>query len=70
MILVSKLNFEKHLKSKSPKVNKIIELLPKLQKTLPKQSLIKIFKYFIRPHVDYGDVISYSASFHQKLETL
>ena len=35
--------------------------------------LITIYKSFIRPHLDYGDVIydqNYNNSFHQKLESL
>ena len=28
-----------------------------LNNLLPKQALLKIYKSFIRPHVDYGDVI-------------
>lgn len=54
------------------KVNKAIGLLHKLQKTLLKQSLSAIYKYFVRPRLDYGDVIfnqSYKVSFHRKLET-
>ena len=53
------------------KVNKTIGLLCKLQKTLPRQSLLTIYKAFLRPHLDYSDVIfdqSYNASLHQKLE--
>ena len=28
-----------------------------LQNTLPRKSLITIFKSYIRPHLDYGDII-------------
>ena len=38
MILDSKLNFEKHLRTIFTKVNKTTSLLRKLQKTLPRQS--------------------------------
>ena len=37
--------------------NKTTGLLRKLQNTLPRTSLITIFKSFIRPHLDYGDII-------------
>ena len=36
-------------------------------------SLLTIYKSFIRPHLDYGDVIydqAYTASFHQKIESV
>ena len=55
MILDTKLDFSLHLKNVQNKVNKTIGLLRKLQDTLPRTSLIIIFKSFIRPHLDYGD---------------
>ena len=57
MILDTKLDFRLHLKNVQNKVNKTIGLLRKLQDTLPRASLITIFKSFIRPHLDYGDII-------------
>ena len=53
--------------------NKITGLLRKLQNTLPRTSLITIFKSFIRPHLDYGDIIydrAYNTSFHQNIESI
>ena len=55
------------------KVNKTIGLLCKLQNIPPRSALLTIYKSFIRPHLDYGDIIydqAYNASFHQKLELL
>ena len=72
MILDSKLNFEKHFKTISTKVNKTIGLFRKLQKTLSQQPLLTSYKSFIRPLLGYGDVIfnqSFNISFLQKLET-
>ena len=34
-----------------------IDLLRKLQSLLPLTSLLTIYKSFIRPHLDYGDVV-------------
>ena len=34
-----------------------IGLLQKLQSILPQTSLLTIYKLFIRPHLDYGDVV-------------
>ena len=56
MILGTKLDFSLHLKNVQNKVKKTIGLLCKLQDTLPRTSLITIFKSFIRPHLDYGDI--------------
>ena len=55
------------------KVNKTIAFLCKLQNILPRSALLTIYKSFIRPHLDYGDIIydqAYNASFHQKIELL
>ena len=40
---------------------------------MPRGSLLTIFKSFVRPHLDYGDVIydqSYNNTFHQKMESI
>ena len=57
MFLDSKLNFSEHLKTIFQKTNKTIGLLRKLQTLLPRAPLIAIYKSFIRPHLDYGDMI-------------
>ena len=44
-----------------------------MQNLLPRASLITIYKPFIRPHLDYGDILydqAYNMSFHQKLESI
>ena len=73
MFLDTKLNFQGHLKSILNKVNKTIGLLRKLHNTLPRLPLLAIHKPFIRPHIDYGEIIydvAYNVSFHQKLESI
>ena len=68
----SKLDFSLHLKNLQKKVNKTIGLLCKLKNTLPRTSLITIFKSFIRPHLDYGDIIydwAYHSLFHPYIES-
>ena len=72
-ILDNKLNFEEHPKNILNKVYKTIGLLCKLQNILPREPLLTIYKSFVRPHLDYGDVIHdqhYNNSFHQKLESM
>ena len=56
-------------------INKTIELLRKLQNTLPRPLLLTIYKSFIRPHLGYGDIIynaynAYNASFQQNVERI
>ena len=68
MFLDFKPNFEEHFKDMFNKVNKIIGLLQKLQNAFPRPSPLIIYKSFIRPHLDYGDVIydqAYNAIFQQ-----
>ena len=48
-------------------------LLQKLQPIVPRTSLLTIYKSFIRPHLDYGDVVYDQPSndvFSNKLETV
>ena len=55
------------------KVNKTIGFLRKLQNILSRSALLTIYKSFIRPNLDYDDIIydqADNASFHQKLELL
>ena len=55
--LDEKLNFQTHIKEKIAKANKGIGIIRKLAKVLPRESPITIYKSFVRPHIDYGDVI-------------
>ena len=73
MFLDCKLNFEEHLKTIVNKVNKTIGFLRKFQNVLPRKFLLTIYKFFIRPHLDYSNIIynqTYNTSFHQRLESL
>ena len=73
MILDTRLDFNLHLKNVQNKLNKAIVLLRKLQNTLPRTSLITVFKLFIRPPLDYGDIIYERAdntSLHQNIESI
>ena len=66
--LDSKFAFENHLKMVTTKVNKIIGLLRKLQNLFPITALIAIYKAFVRPHSDYGDILYdqiFNLTFHQ-----
>ena len=56
MILDNKLDFSLHLKNVQRKVNKTITVIRKLQNILPRESLITVYKSFIRPHLDYGNL--------------
>ena len=73
LILDKKLNFQEYLQNILKKVNKTIWLLRKLENILPRVPLLTIYKTFVRPHLDYVDVIydqHYNIFFHQKLESI
>ena len=64
------ISFNKHLETVLAKVNKGSAIFRKLQSVLPREALLTIYKSFICPHFDYGDVIydqSYNDPFHSKL---
>ena len=68
IFLEAQLTFEEHLK-----VNKTIGMLWKLQKNLPRPALMTIYKAFVRPYLDYGEVIYdevYNKTFYQKFESI
>ena len=61
------------MKMVSRKISKTLGLPCKLQNFLPRAALITRYKAFIRPHLDYGDILydqAYKMSFHEKLESI
>ena len=57
IILDSKLSFSAHIKSAISKTRKGIGLLKYLSKYLPRHTLNELYKLYVRPHLDYGNVI-------------
>ena len=57
IILDENVNFKEHIDSTILKVNKAIALLKKLRCSLPRKSLITIYKALLSPLLDYGDTI-------------
>ena len=57
MLLDSRLNFNEHVQSKMNKCYKIIGLIKKFSIHLPREALLRIYKSFVRPNLDYGDII-------------
>ena len=73
LILDEKLNFKEHLKEQMSKAYKSIAILRKLQKIIPRNSLLTIYKSFIRPCLDYDDIIYHqpnNGSLCQKTESI
>ena len=73
LILDEKLNLKQHMVSAVSKLNKGIYIIKKLRYSLPQKSLITIYKAFLRPPIDYGDIIyehPQNDSFSEKLESI
>ena len=73
IILDSKLTFENPTNKVTTKKNKFIRILRKQKNLLPRNALITIYKAFVRPHLDYGDVLYdeiFNLSFKQKLKSI
>ena len=73
LFLDKKLSFDHHLNEKVSKAYKGISLIKRLYRYLPRKSLLCIYKSFIRPHLDYADVIydqPHNESFCSKIESI
>ena len=57
LILDNKLDHNKHLDEKINKCNKLIGIMKKLSTSVSRQSLLAIYKSFLGPILDYGDII-------------
>ena len=55
LYLDTKVNFSEHINEKIKKSGQ--KLIKKLNVTLPRSTLLTIYKTFTKPHLDYGDVI-------------
>ena len=73
IILDEKLSFTNHTKEKIQKAGIKINVIESLNNILLQQSLLKIYKSFIRPDIDYGDVIyeqPNNESLYQAIESI
>ena len=57
LFLDSKLNFSGHINEKIKKATKNINVIRKMNLSLPRSSLLTIYKSFVRPHLDNHGVI-------------
>ena len=66
-------NFTEHINSKISKCDKLIGIIKKLSISFPRNALLRIYKSFIRPHLDYANIIydkPNNASFKNKIENV
>ena len=57
VVLDSKLDFNLHIEQKIKKCYKLIGIIRRLSVSLPRKALLTIYKSFVRPHLDYGDIL-------------
>ena len=57
LFLVEKFSSSGHIDEKLKKATVRVNLMHKLDLLLPRSSLLTVCKCFVRPHLDYGDVI-------------
>ena len=71
VVLDSKLGFNIHIEQKIKKYNKVIRLIRRLSVSLRRKALLTIYKSFVRPHLDYEDILDDkpdNQNFENKLE--
>ena len=62
LVLDSKLNFECHLEDKLAKPRSGIGLMKQLKQWVSHQVLDNIYKLYVRPHLDYADIVYHQAT--------
>ena len=68
-----KLDFCEHFRNIFKMVNRTINLLHKLQNTLPRAPLVTTYKSSVRRHLDYVHILynqMFNSSLHEKLESI
>ena len=71
IVLDSNLDFKFHVDQKFKKCNKLIGLIRRLSVNVPRNALLTIYKSFIRPHLDFGNILydkPENENFQNKLE--
>ena len=72
IVLDSKLDFKLHIDKKIKIYNTLIGLIRRFSVNVPRKALVTICKSFIRPHLDYGDILydkpEKNENFQNKLE--
>ena len=57
LVLGQQLNFSNDIQSKMTTYYKMIDTIKRLSVNIPRDALLSIYKSFIRPHLNYGDII-------------
>ena len=73
LLLDKRLSFNEHIQSKMNRCYKMIGIIKRLSVNVSRYVLLTIYKSFIRPHLDYGDIICdkpHNESFKKKIENI
>ena len=73
VFLDKKLSFQHHIKEKIAKASEGIGVIKKLDNVLTINALLTIYKSFVRPHLNYGDILYHepsNESMNSKLESV
>ena len=73
LLLDKRLSFNEHIQSKMNKCYKMIGVIKRLSVNLPRNALLRIYKLFIRPKLDCGDIINdkpHNEYFKNKIENI
>ena len=62
MILDSNLSYKSHLENKLAKANQGLGIMIQLKKWVSHRVLEVVYKLYVRPHLDYGDVLYHTAN--------
>ena len=65
LILDNKLSFLSHIEGKLAKANQGLGLMIQLKKWVSHSVLEVIYKLYVRPHLDYGDVVYHTADINK-----
>ena len=68
MIRDEKLDFKRHIRETNLKAIRGIGMIKFLSKYVSRTVLDKVYKLYIRPHLDYGDVIYHKHDPHMTLD--
>ena len=68
MVLDSKLNFHSHAKKKVVNAQKAIGVIRFISKYVTREVLDQMYKLYVRPHLDYGDIIYHKYDPHMVLD--
>jgi hypothetical protein len=68
VILDSKLNFQSHTKEAILKARRGIGIIRHISRYVSREVLDQVYKLYVRPHLDYGDIIYHKYDPDMKLD--